>query len=311
MLSRVADGLYWMSRYMERSDGILRMLKMNYASSQDDITGFSWERVLKIFTSLEESEAKAIAYQSREVLQFMVTDKDNPNSIYNIVTKARENARSVQDHIPKELWQCLNDFYHIARNERLAEWINTEDPITVLDDLIKQCLLYYGTSDITMARGEENAFMNLGKFLERGIQSSEILNVNFSMLNHDGNEVSDITYWKYLLLSLSGLQLYLKTYRSGFESRNVIEQIILNNQFPRSVSYSISRLHIYFRRLKSERNAASYNEVEFLIGKLASKVQYSTAEAILQQGLPANLAEITRQLNGIGSALNQKYFAYS
>lgn len=311
MLSRVADGLYWMSRYMERSDGILRMLKMNYASSQDDITGFSWERVLKIFTSLEESEAKAIAYQSREVLQFMVTDKDNSNSVFNIVTKARENARSVQDHIPKELWQCLNDFYHIVRNERLEEWINMEDPITVLDDLIKQCLLYYGTSDITMARGEGNAFMNLGKFLERGIQSSEILNVNFSMLNHDGNEVADITYWKYLLLSISGLQLYLKTYRSGFESRNVIEQIILNNQFPRSVSYSISRLHIYFRRLKSERNADSYNEVEFLIGKLASKVQYSTAEAILQQGLPNYLAEITRQLNGIGSALNQKYFAYS
>lgn len=311
MLSRVADGLYWMSRYMERSDGILRMLKMNYASSQDDITGFSWERVLKIFTSLEEAERKAIAYQSREVLQFMVTDKDNPNSVFNIVTKARENARSVQDHIPKELWQCLNDFYHIVRNERLSEWINTEDPITVLDDLIKQCLLYYGTSDITMARGEGYAFMNLGKFLERGIQSSEILNVNFSKLDYDANEVTDITYWKYLLLSISGLQLYLKTYRSGFESRNVIEQIILNNQFPRSVSYSISRLHIYFRRLKSERNAASYNEVEFLIGKLSSKLQYSTAEAILQQGLPAYLAEITRQLNGIGSALNQKYFASS
>lgn len=311
MLSRVADSLYWMSRYMERSDGILRMLKMNYASSQDDIIEFSWKRVLKIFTFLEESEAEAIAHQSREVLQFMVTDRENPNSVYNIVTKARENARSVQDHISKELWQCLNDFYHIVRNERLVQWLNTEDPITVLDDLIKQCLLYYGTADITMARGEGNAFMNIGKFLERGIQSSDILNVNFSMLSHNGNATTDITYWKYLLLSISGYQLYLKTYRSGFESRNVIEQVILNSQFPRSVSYSISRLHIYFRRLKSERNASSYNEVEFLIGKLASKVQYSTAEAILQQGLPAYLAEITQQLKGIGIALNQKYFAYS
>src|SRR6185295_5763241 len=99
MLSRVADSLYWMSRYMERSDGILRMLKINYASSQDDLTEFSWAPVLKIFTYLEKEDAAVFAKDSRAVLKYMVTDRENPNSVFNIVTKARENARSVQDHI--------------------------------------------------------------------------------------------------------------------------------------------------------------------------------------------------------------------
>jgi uncharacterized alpha-E superfamily protein len=298
-----------MSRYMERSDGILRMLRMNYASSQDDFE-FSWKPVLRIFTYLDEDEAETIAYQTREVLQYMVTEKENPNSVLNVVTLARENARSVQDHISKELWQCVNDFYHIIRDQSLVRRLNREDPITVLDEIVKQCVLFYGTADITMARGEGNAFMNIGKYLERGIQSADILNVKFSTMGDDIDKTANITYWKYLLLSIAGYQLYLKTYRSGFEARNVVEQIVLNDQFPRSISYSISRLHIYFRKLKSESNSSGFNEIEFMIGKLESKVQYSTAEAIIQQNLHLFLNDITAQLNRIGTSLDQKMFSY-
>src|SRR6202451_2854497 len=175
MLSRVADSLYWMSRYMERTDGILRMLRINYASSQDDLQNFSWKPVLSIFTYLDKDRATTIAHQSRAVLQYMVTDKDNGNSVLNIVTLARENARSVQDHITKELWQCLNDFYHTVRDERLVREFQKDDPVTILDILIRQGLLYYGIMDITMARGEGYAFINIGKFLERAVQSADIL----------------------------------------------------------------------------------------------------------------------------------------
>jgi uncharacterized alpha-E superfamily protein len=226
MLSRVADSLFWMSRYMERADGILRMLKINYASSQDDIQEFSWKPVLKIFTFLKEEEAEALAKNTRGVLLFMVTDKDNPNSVLNIVTQARENGRSVQDHITKEMWQCLNDFYHTVRQEKLIDLLQREDPITVLDTLIKEGLLYYGTTDVTMARGEGNSFINIGKLLERAIQSADILDIKFSDLNYELDKPADTTYWKYMLMSISGYELYLKTYRSGFEAKKVMEQII-------------------------------------------------------------------------------------
>lgn len=310
MLSRVADSLYWMSRYLERTDGILRMLKINYASSQDDINEFSWKPVLRTFTYIDEERAGNIAFHSRAVLQYMVTDKENANSVLNIITRARENARSVQDHITKELWQCLNEFYHTIRDEQVVRDLHKEDPVTILDILIKQGLLYFGIMDITMARGEGYAFINIGRFLERGVQSADILDVKFSALNYDLTK-TDTTYWKYLLLSISGYELYLKTYRSGFDAKNVIGQIVLNEDFPRSVIYSVNQLHRYFERLKSERNKDAYRKIDFLLGKIKSKVKYSTVESIMNQGLHTYLKGVKEDLYEVGNAFNQDYFAYT
>ena len=294
---------------MERTDGILRMLRINYASSQDDVQAFSWRPVLKIFTFLNDDEANALAHNTRGVLQYMVIGKDNTNSVLNMVTLARENGRSVQDHITKEMWQCLNDFYHAVRQEALAEWLQKEDPVTILDMLIKLGVLYVGTTDITMARGEGNSFINIGKYLERAIQLADILDVKFSNVNYDLDETKDTTYWKYLLMSISGYELYLKTYRGGFEAKNVMGQVVLNEQFPRSVLYSITRLDRYFGRLKNERNTADFNQIDFMIGKLKSKVKFSTPDAIIGEGLHLFLNETKNALFVIGDTLNQKYFA--
>jgi uncharacterized alpha-E superfamily protein len=299
-----------MSRYMERTDGILRMLRINYASSQDDIPDFSWKPVLRIFSYLKEEEAAAMANNSRGVLQYMVTDRENANSVLNMVTRARENARSVQDHITKELWQCLNDYYHTARDGQLVQGLHADDPITILDVLIRQGLLYYGITDITMARGEGYAFINIGKFLERGVQSADILDIKFSDLQYDVTRV-DTNYWKYLLLSISGYELYLKTYRSGFDARNVVELIVLNEDFPRSVIYSINQLQRYFERLKSDRNKDAYRRIDFMIGRIKSRVKYSTVDSIFQQGLHAYLNGVKEDLYEVGNAFNQHYFAYT
>ncbi len=296
---------------MERADGILRMLKINYASSQDDIQEFSWKPVLRIFTFLKEDEVEALANNTRGVLQFMVTDKENPNSVFNIVTQARENGRSVQDHITKEMWQCLNDFYHGIRQEKLVGQLQREDPITVLDGLIKYGLLYFGTTDVTMSRGEGNAFINIGKFLERAVQSADILDIKFSDLNYQLDKPADTTYWKYLLMSISGYELYLKTYRGGFEAKNVMEQILLNETFPRSVIYSIHHLQRYFERLKNEKNINGFNQIDFMIGKVKSKVKFSTSDTIIQEGLHRFLMDTKFDLFQIGNTLNQNYFAHS
>jgi len=311
MLSRVADSLFWMSRYMERADGILRMLKINYASSQDDIQEFSWKPVLRIFTFLKEDEVVALSKNTRGVLKFMVTDKDNPNSVLNIVTQARENARSVQDHITKEMWQCLNDFYHTVRQEKLIDLLQKEDPITILDTLIKEGLLYYGTTDVTMARGEGNSFINIGKLLERAIQSADILDIKFSDLDFKIDTITDTTYWKYMLMSISGYELYLKTYRSGFEAKNVMEQIVLNENFPRSVIYSVNHLHKYFNRLKNDNFSAGYNEIDFMIGKLQSKIKFSTADTIIAEGLHNFLIETKASIFQIAGTLSKNYFGNS
>jgi uncharacterized alpha-E superfamily protein len=153
--------------------------------------------------------------------------------------------------------------------------------------------------------------MNLGKYLERAIQSADILDIKFSDLSYDLDKTTDTTYWKYLLKSVSGYALYLKRYRSGFEARNIVDQVLFNNDFPRSILYSINQLHRYFGRLKNDQNMEGYNKVDFLIGKLRSKLQYSNVDSVSKIGLHHYLTEITTDIYTIGTTLNQHYFAYS
>lgn len=311
MLSRVADSLYWMSRYMERTDSILRMLKINYASSQDINQEFSWRPVLRIFGSLEGEDVDELALNGRKVIEYMVLERENPNSVYNMVTKARENARSVQDHITTEVWQTLNEFYHVVHEDRLLQLVRREDPITVLDALIRECMLYFGVSDNTMFRGEGLCFMNVGKYMERAIQTADILDVKLNNLAYDLDKPTDTTYWKYLLLSISGYSLYLKRYRSGFEARNIIDQVLFNVDFPRSVLYSLNQLQRYFKRLQTDQNTEGFNKIDFMIGKLRSKLQYSDVQSVSQFGLHHYLTSINTDISNIGGMLNHYYFAYS
>lgn len=311
MLSRVAANLYWLSRYIERSDGILRMLKINYASSQDALQEFSWAPVIKIYGSLDENKIREIEYNSRQVLLYMFSGKDNLNSIVNIITIARENARSVQDRIPKDLWQCLNEYYHLVKDKRVIQSLQKDDPTSALDELIRQVMLYYGIAEVTMERGEGRSFMNIGKYLERSIQSADILDVKFSTTNGNPDLLTSTSYLKYLLLSIGAYDLYLKTYRQGFDAENILELVILNNDFPRSVLYSVNNIYRYFERLKTSKDITEFKELSFLIGRLQSMIQYSTPASIAQQGLHPYLGIIKKELYNIGNSLNVHYFANS
>ncbi len=302
--------MYWMSRYIKRTDSVLRLLKVNYASAQDD-AAFTWRPVLKIFTYLEDAEISRMEKNTRMVLHYMIVEKDNPNAVATLVTKARENARSVQDNITNELWQTLNEFYHIVRDERLVLALQTKDPITTLDMLIARAMLYYGIAESTMFRGEGLNFMNIGKYLERATQSVDILDVKFSDLSYDLDKTAEVTYWKHLLQSISGYALYLKTYRSGFEARNVVELIVFNNNYPLSIIYSVNMLDRYFERLKESSDRANYDKIRFMIGRLRSKLQYSNMQTLSDQGLHKFLTELNHDLTNIGNALNEHYFAYS
>ncbi|QIL37911.1 alpha-E domain-containing protein [Pedobacter sp. HDW13] len=311
MLSRVASSLYWLSRYVERSDGILRMLKINYASSQDTIHEFTWDPVIRISSGGDEEEISAMKNDSRAVVEYLLFDRENPNSILNIITLARENARSVQEHIAKDLWQCLNEYYHTVKDPKLLWHVQKGDPITALDILIKQVMLYYGTAESTMERGEIRSFMNIGKYLERSIQSVDILDIKFISISNNPDLLTDTSYWKHLLLSLGGYELYLKSYREGFGAENVLELVMLNHDFPRSAIYSVNNIQRYFERLKSEKNLEHYSSLSFNIGRLNSNITYSSVYSMKEEGLHNYLVKVRSELFGIGNLLNEYYFANS
>jgi uncharacterized alpha-E superfamily protein len=286
------------------------MLKVNYISSQENLKDFSWDPILRIFTYAAEKDWKSLSLDSREVLVYMVGQKENENSVINMVARSRENARSVQDHITKEVWQTLNDFYHITRTIQMEEKLRSEDPVGLLDSLIKQCMIYYGVVDITMGRGEGLNFMNIGKLLERAFQSVDILDIKFSDVSYDLNNPAQSTYWKYLLYSVSGYELYLKSYKGALEPKNIVHQIILNADFPRSLHYSITKLHLCVEKISNHQGMKNQDRLQFILGKLKSRIQYSNIEGIAEEGLHSYLKKIKNDLILFNAELNECYFAY-
>ena len=296
---------------MERTNGMLRILRTNYISSQDEVKDFSWQTLLRNYSDASPEEVKAIGNNSVKVLEHLLLDKNNGASVYNNITRARENARAVQDHITKEVWQCLNDYYHLIRDNKINLQVKQGDPVTALDSLIHHGMLYHGTVDITMARGEGFTYLNIGKFLERAILSTDMLNIKLTELDYDLEHKVEVTALRYLLYSLSGYELYLKTHRGNFQTDYVLEQVIHNENFPHSVSYCLKQLFRYFERLETESLPESYKQLEFLIGRSMNSVKYSNIKLSDSEGLRNFLQQLRQELFGIAAAFNQFYFGNS
>lgn len=307
MLSRVAESIFWMARYMERTNRMLRMLHTKYISSQDEVRDFSWFSVLETYSDNTAEEFSAIEKNSSKVLEHLVIDRDNNFSVINNITRARENARSVQDNITKEVWQCLNEYYHLIREPGIQINIQKGDPVTALESLIRQGMLYNGTVDITMAREEGFNFLNIGRFLSRAIITIDFLSIKLKEYNYDLEKHAEDPTWRFLLYSLSGYELYLKTNRGYLDAQLIIQHALYNTEFPHSLIYSMNRLNRYFERLKNESPPESFSQLEFSIGRCYNNIKYSKVShnsELLKKFLQQTKAELFE----IASLFNKYYF---
>ncbi|MDB5248229.1 MAG: hypothetical protein JWQ40_2623 [Segetibacter sp.] len=308
MLSRVAETIFWLGRYMERTDGMLQILRTNYISSQDAINDLSWTPLLLTYGELSAEEIRKIERDSPKVLEYLISDRYNGTSVYNNVRQSRENARAIQDHITKEVWQCLNDFYHYMRDPNFEKQFEDGDPVSTMDLLIKQGLLFNGTVKNTMIRDQGYTYLHLGKFLERAILTTDIVRINIRYHNVKFQQRVESPALRYLLHSLLGYEVYMKTYKGNFNPDDVLEMAIHNSYFPHSLVYSLYQLNKYFERLKPESLPESYEEVEYLIGKTMNTVKYSNVE-VTNQKMVNNFLQGTRnQLIEIGNCLGKSYF---
>jgi uncharacterized alpha-E superfamily protein len=265
-----------------------------------------WQLLLNTYSAANAAKRATITTPNA-ILHHLVLDRDNTGSVINNIAKARENARAVQDNITKEVWQCLNDFYHQIRDPQLQRNFLQDDPITTLDILQRECMIYYGTVDTTMSRGEGFNYLNIGKFLERAIQSANVLQMKLST-GYEITEPAETTGWRYVLYSLSGYQLYLKTYRGSIQPDSVAEHALHNGYFPHSVLYCVQQMHRYFQRLQAESVEESYRQMDFRIGKAANLVRYSNLDTFNKAALSALLYQIQAELLSIASGFNQYYF---
>ena len=305
MLSRVADAVFWMARYMERTDNLLRMLRTNYIASQDEILDFQWKNYVKHTVSgIRVDDVDSY----REALFVLLLSKENDSSIFTNIVRARENARSVQDYITKELWQNLNDYYHLIRSPETERTIREDDPVTAMDLLLRESTLFYGTVDITMYRGEGYAFLNLGKYIERTLQILDILQLRIQDMGTSPNEA---VHWKYVLYSLSGYEFHTKEYKNSLATSDVMDQLFFNTRFPHSVMYALLQTDRYFDRLDALSLPENFKEIKFLIGKSISDLKYRM-HPVTEVKYIQELIDVTRtQVVMCSGKLATRYFGYS
>lgn len=313
MLSRIADSLFWLTRYMERSDCLIRVVRTNYILSFDSSshTDFSWKDIINLFAHTEDETILQHGDSTAAALRFLIADVKNLNSMKVLISKARENARGVQDNITKEVWEQVNQLYHIINEPALPEQIYSTRSLETLDLLDQNSILFYGVTESTMPRGQGWNFMNLGKYLERTILTIDTMNAHFSKIDHQVNVPQDILFWKNLLLSLSGYELYLKYYTRGQHNLNIIDHVIFNKNFPRSLLYSVTRFRLYLNKVAEDTKIEGSIGLQKSLGRICSKVEFADINSIQEESLPVFLSSLRKDLVDFSSQLTRIYFSYA
>ncbi len=313
MLSRIADSLYWFHRYMERADGLLRLMKTSYILSFDKVqtSSITWEPALQVFTTLSSDEIEDLKKNNTAALQYLLIDIKNHNSLRVIINRARENARGVQDQITKEVWEQVNQMYHLVNNPSLQEKLAGPDAIVVLDSFINSSDQFCGISDSTMPRGSGWNYMNMGKYTERCLLTVEFTHNFFKKVKFDLTQEQDILFWRGLLLALSGYELHLKNYSSQNHNYNVAKQVLFDKNFPRSLHYALNRANKYLSDISAANPIEGSETLCKLFGRTYSIVQYADLDTLALNGFENYLLQIRKQLNEFGRKLGQIYFSYS
>lgn len=312
MLSRIADSLFWLSRYMERADGLLRATRTHYLLSLDNVVlgDKSWRTVLEIFTTADQNTIKETEHDSHAALRTLISDQNNHSSLKVMLTRARENARGAQDHITKEVWEETNAMYHYINKSTINERFDERDVLQILQQLAQHSLLFTGIADITMPRGLGWSFMNMGKFTERCFEILTFCDKHYAMINYDLNSEKAMIHWKELLFSLSGYELHLKTYRTHNYNRNVLHQLIFNEDFPHSVIYTLTRIEKYLNDIVQENQSPANNELLRLFRRLSSRIKYMDHTSLNSSNLKPFLDEAQNEMLQFSNQLGQNFFSY-
>jgi uncharacterized alpha-E superfamily protein len=316
MLSRVANSLYWMSRYIERAESIARLVDVNlqmlldFRNLDDATLNAHWMPVVQSSGDEELFRKLYPKTTGQTVTDFMVFNAANPNSIYSSIGQARENARMVRDQIAVELWEEINRVYLFLNSPRAKkEW--RDSPSDFFHTIRNSSLLLQGLTDATVVRNEGWFFIQAGRYLERADKTSRILDVRHASLPPRGaptaSSQTDALGWSAVLRSCSAWDAYKALYGAEVQPAYVAEFLLLTDDFPRSVRFSVRHLNNVLRRISGVHEGRFSNDAEKLAGRLLAELQFSTADDIFEIGLHNYIDVLQGKLNAIGEALFQAY----
>jgi uncharacterized alpha-E superfamily protein len=280
LLSRVADALYWIGRFLERAEHTARLLDVHNSLALD---GAADERDWTQLIELTRDEASYPANWPVDpdwVARFVVQYPGNPNAIVACLTVARENARGVRGAISSELWEQINALYWAVRNDVDADsW--SVDPHAFIQTVKQGAHLFHGLADETMLHDEGGAFLRLGKYLERAVNTVRLVDAKYHGLDIDAEP--DLLRCAALLKMCSAFEAYRRFYAAPVDPRRAIEFLLLNPSFPRSALWA-SRAATQEGRRIAEQNHAG-RQPERLLGGLSAQLEFASVDELLDQGL--------------------------
>lgn len=311
MLSRVANSVYWLSRYVERAENVARFIDVNYnlTLGETDTLANQWAPL--VYTTGDQIPyEKRYGEPTREnVLKFLSFDEQNPNSIITCVSLARENARTIREIIPTVVWEQLNQFYFMVRSAAGNPSV-LDQPQDFCERVRLASHLLVGATDATMSHGEGWHFSRAGRLIERADKTSRIVDVQYYILLPDARDVGsalDVVRWSALLRSASALAMYRRQYGKITPSR-VADFLILDTQFPRAMHFCLRKAQESLRYITGSTPGTFQNLAEQRMGLLCSNMDYTSVDDIIELGLHQYIDGFQKQLNQVGKAIQDVFF---
>ncbi len=323
MLSRVADSLYWMSRYLERAEHTTRILDVNLNLMLDEgptSADRRWQRVLLALGKPKHVKWSGNPYDLTRTLTF---DTANKASILACLICARENSRNVREQISSEMWARLNSLYlQITRPEMHSDMhaealLPEAEPTEFLQQVMEAVHQFQGVTDSTMSHGEGWQFIQVGRFIERASATAMLLEAFYPDLFHDDDlpddlpEPNEYLDWMGLLRSATAFEAYCKVYTADLTPDRILEFLLLDQEFPHSLRFSIDSLQNALMAIQGEGSKTRAEPIRRLAGRLQATLSYSSVDDILNDGVMSYLKTIKTECRSLHEAIYELYIDYS
>jgi uncharacterized alpha-E superfamily protein len=313
MLSRVADSLYWMSRYLERAENTVRQLDVTMGLMLDTSDTSSEMRWKRMMTSLGKVEGMEWTGDLEAMARNLVFDNINPASVTFCVNGARENARQVREEISSEQWQRLNRLYHQMHSPHAQAQFRSSinDALASVVDGIH---LFKGVSDTTMIHGQGWQFIRLGRYLERAYATATLLEVYQPELFHE--QERDHSGYQYLelvglLRCCTSFEAYCQVYTADLTPDRILEFLLLNRDFPHAIRYCVDGIRHAIESIQRAGGRRPPDELTAVIGRLHAMLGYTTIGEILAGDTAIFLHSIREQCMRVHELIYRYYVHYS
>ena len=312
MLSRTAQNLFWISRYMERAELTARLLEVGYriALMPSAGTGYQneWASILSVSGSDAGYKKKYGPPKQAHIEHYLFHDLDNPNSVASCINKARENSRAVRTALTTQVWDAMNTGYQELK-QLAKEKYNTANLPVLCDWTKSRVSLIRGAIESTQLEDEGYDFLNLGYFIERADNTARLLDVKYYVLLPTpaavGSEV-DHYQWSTLLRAMSAYRAFRWAYGGLQTPHKVAHFLILNVACPRSLLHCLDRATRHFDRLECILQQQS--EAQKMVARLKNSTSAMDVDQILQQGLHEFLTNFVSEIDAIGETMRISYF---